>query len=165
MKKPVVNLTSWEYQDALTEAYKRLSVWVGGHSYKHRDPREANVLGACGEAAAAKYLGLDYVRRDDWKPHDADLGHDIEVKTAFNLVLILQGNNDRTRRYVLVTKQKNRGYHYIIEGWAYGWEVFANGILHPAGSERGGKHGSYWLDGRLLHDPEELRATVLLEHI
>ena len=161
----IINLTSWEYGEALREAHKRLSVWVGGHSYTHHSPKEANILGACGEAAAAKYLGLDYVRRDDWKPYDADLGHDIEVKTSYNPVLILQGNNDRHRRYVCVTKQKHRGYHYTIHGWAYGWEVFQNGILHPPGSERGGKHGSYWLDARFLHDPEELKATVVLEQI
>lgn len=163
--KQIINLTSGEYQDALAEAYKRHRVWVGGHSYKHTDQREANVLGACGEAAAAKYLGLNYVRRDDWKPYDADLDFDIEVKTSFGPVLILQGNNDRNRRYVLVTKQKHRGFHYEIHGWAYGWEVFQHGTLHPAGSERGGKHGSYWLDARMLHDPEELRASVVLEQI
>jgi hypothetical protein len=161
--KKIINLTSWEYGEALREAHYRHANWKGGHSYQHHDQREANVLGVCGEAAAAKYLMLDYVRGTDWTPGMADLGHDIEVKTSFNPVLILQGNNNRHRRYICVTKQKNKGFHYVIEGWAYGSEVFQNGILHPPGSPRGGKHGSHWLDARMLHDPEELRASLLLE--
>lgn len=161
----IVNLTSWEYQDALREAHYRHRNWKGGHSYQHHDQREANVLGVCGEAAAAKYLKLDYVRGDAWEPYMADLGNDIEVKTSFEPILILQGNNNRHRRYVCVTKQKNKGYHYQIHGWAYGFEVFQNGILHPPGSPRGGKHGSHWLDARMLHDIQELRASVLLEQI
>lgn len=161
----IVNLTSWEYQDALREAYYRHNNWKGGHSYQHHDQRGANVLGVCGEAAAGKYLGLDYVRRDDWQPGKADLGHDIEVKTTYYQNLIVMGNNDPDRRYVFVVKQRHRGYHYEIRGWAYGWEVMQEGIHYPPGSERGGKHGSYWLDSRMLHPIEELKASLLLEQI
>ena len=165
---PIINLTSWEYQDACKEAYKRLNVWVGEHSYIDRNMQDANVLGACGEAAVAKWLRLDYVRRDDWQAGDPALYPDIEVKTSHlygehRPRLILQGNNRPERRYVLVTKQRHRGYHYTIEGWAYGWEVFETGIEYQPDSGRGGRFGSYWLDPRMLHDPEELRASVLLE--
>lgn len=161
--KPVVHLTSWEYGEALREAFYRHDNWKGGHSYQHHDQREANVLGVTGEAAAAKYLGLSYVRGTDWEPYMADLGNDIEVKTSYNPTLILQGNNNRDRRYLLVVKQKHRGYHFTIQGWAYGWQVFQDGILHPPGSPRGGKHGSYWLDASMLYDPQELKASVMLD--
>lgn len=161
MKRPVVNLTTWEYGEALREAHYRHSNWKGGHSYQHHNQRDANILGVVGEAAAGKYLGLSYVRGTDWQPYMADLGEDIEVKTSQIPVLILQGNNNRDRRYLLVRKDPKRGYHFIMQGWAYGWEVFQDGVLHPAGSPRGGKHGSYWLDVEMLHDAEELRASVL----
>lgn len=165
MKLPTVYLTRWETGEAMRDAYKRTRRWVGDHQLWTDSLDNVNVQGALGEAAAAKYLGLSWVRKDDWQAGDSDLSHDIEVKTTMYEHLIIQGNNKLDRRYVLVQKQRGKGYHYTILGWAYGDEIVANGTHYPPGSERGGKYGSYWLDYRMLRDPAELRASVLLEQI
>lgn len=165
MKLPTVYLTRWETSEAMRDAYQRTDRWVGDQQLWTDTLDNVNVLGALGEAAAAKYFGLAYVRKDDWEAGNSDLSHNIEVKTTTYEHLIIQGNNSLERRYVLVQKQSGRGNHYTIMGWAYGHEIAAWGTYYAPGSERGGKYGSYWLNYRMLHDPAELKAQLVLEQI
>ena len=165
MKLPTVYLTRWETGEAMRDAYQRTKRWVGNHQLWTDTLDNVNVQGALGEAAAAKYFGLSYVRKDQWQAGDSDLSNDIEVKTTMYDHLIIQGNNKLSRRYVLVQKQRDKGYHYTIMGWAYGHEIAAWGTYYAPASERGGKYGSYWLEARMLHDPAELKAQLVLEQI
>lgn len=163
-----INLTTWEYGDACREAARRVANYTKlgiDHEFIQGNLYNRNVLGVCGELAVGKWLGLLPKFVGEWEPGVADLGDDIEVRTASYyrepLYLVLRGNAKTDRRYVLVVKTPNRGYHYDIVGWAYGSEVFEQGKHEPAETERGGRHGSYWMDARLLRDPEELKASVL----
>ena len=165
MKLPTVYLNRWETGEAMRDAYQRTSRWVGDHQLWTDSLDNVNVHGALGEAAASKYFGLSWVRKDDWEAGDSDLSHNIEVKTTMYEHLIIQGNNKLDRRYVLVQKQRGKGYHYTIMGWAWGHEIAQSGTYYAPGSERGGKYGCYWLNYKMLHHPADLKAEIVLEQI
>lgn len=165
MKLPTVYLNRWETGEAIRDAYYRTNRWVGDHQLWTDTLDNVNVQGALGEAAAAKYFGLRWVRKQDWEAGDSDLEHNIEIKTTIYDNLIMQGNNKLDRRYVLVQKQKGRGFHYTIMGWATGHEIVESGTYYAPGSERGGKYGSYWLPSAMLHHPADLKAQIVLEQI
>ena len=163
-----MNLTAWEYSDALRESSRRVANYAKlgiDHEFIQGNIYDRNIIGVCGEVAVGKWLGLLPKFVGEWKPGVADLGDDIEVRTAARyrdpLFLWLRGNADPNRRYVLVVKTPNKGYHYDIVGWTYGSEVFEHGKHYPPNAENGGRHGSYVLDARMLRDPEELKASVL----
>ena len=163
-----VNITSWEYSDAMREASRRLANYAKlgiEHEFLQGNLYDRNIIGVCGELAVGKWLGLLPKFVGEWQPGVADLGEDIEVRTASRyrdpLYLFLRGNADPNRRYVLVVKTPNKGYHYDIVGWTYGSDVFANGKYYPPDKMNNGRHGVYVLDSRMLLDPEELKASVL----
>jgi hypothetical protein len=163
-----INLTSWEYQNALREAHRRVQNYerLGiRHEFIQGNIGYRNELGVCGEFAVGKWLGLEAHRVDTWEPGVADLGDDIEVRTAAYyrdpLYLVIRGNAHLERRFVLVVKTPSKGYHYDVVGWCYGTDAVEHGRYERPDSEKGGRHGAYWYDARILRDPEELKASLL----
>jgi hypothetical protein len=163
-----INLTSWEYQDALREAHRRVNNYIElgiVHEFEQGDIYERNIIGTCGEFAVAKWLGLKVHLVDTWAPGVPDLGDDIEVRTAARyrdpMYLVIRGNAHFERRFVYVVKTPNKGYHYDIVGWCYGTDAVEHGRYEKPDTNKGGRHGAYWYDARMLRDPEELKASLL----
>lgn len=92
----------------------------------HERRAEHDFIGAVGEIAVAKWLGLDA-----WRPlvdvfHDrADCGLDVEVRaTTFeDGCLILRDNDPPERSYVLATVRLEHPARVVLRGWALGRDV------------------------------------------
>lgn len=81
--------------------------------------REA--AGVCAEIAVAKWLGLKLALRLNSFHNEADIGHDIEVRSILNPQrgLALRKNDNMTRRFILVHVGRCKAK---LLGWIYGYE-------------------------------------------
>jgi len=162
-----INLTRWEYDDALREAHRRVTNYdtLGiEHEFIQGNIDYRNVLGVCGEYAVSKWLGIPLKTVDVWEPGMADIDDDIEVRTTDYTApryMVIRGNAHLERRFVLVQKVPKMGYHYDILGWCYGEDAVEHGRYEKPNTEFGGRHGAYWHDIRMLRDPDELKASVM----
>jgi hypothetical protein len=83
--------------------------------------REVN--GILAELVIGRAFSKDYMVGINTFHKQADVGHDIEVRSSTdpNRPLTVRDNDDLSRRYVLVISDVMRGY--IVKGWVYGYEA------------------------------------------
>jgi len=83
--------------------------------------REVNSVLA--ELVIGRAFTKDYMVGINTFHRQADVGHDIEVRSSANpsQALTIRDNDDLARRYVLVISDVMRGY--IVRGWVYGHEA------------------------------------------
>jgi hypothetical protein len=92
---------------------------------------EIHLLGAAGEMAVASYLGLKHelYKESEAKRGSDDLpGMDVKTRSKHAYDLIVQKNEDSSKKFVLVTIECQKTF---IHGWCYGHEAM---------------QGQYWAD-------------------
>lgn len=102
---------------------------------------EAHILGARGEMAAAKGLGIYWAAGVNTF-HEADLGMDIQVRT--NKIpgddLWLREGDNPEHFYILV--QADASPRFVVVGWLLGAEGMVSTYLGPSKDHQG--HGKTW---------------------
>lgn len=85
---------------------------------------ERTINGILAELVVGRSLGNKfYLPATNTFHKQADVGHDIEVRSSTNLgsPLWIRDNDDKARRYVLVICDAMKGF--IARGWVYGYEA------------------------------------------
>lgn len=131
--------TEEERKQAMEEGMRRQSVneakglrgrnnaaWQGSKAL------EIHLLGAAGEMAVASYLGMkdSLYKESEARRGSDDLPGGIDVKTRSKTKydLIVQKNEDPSKKFVLVTIENQKT---LLHGWCYGAEAM---------------EGKYWAD-------------------
>ena len=120
--------TAEERRLAMEEGIRRQSVnEAKGLRGRNKGPRfgdkalEVHLLGAAGEMAVASYMGLKehlYTEKEARRGSD-DLpgGIDVKTRSKHKYDLLVQRNENPSRKFVLVTIQDQKT---LIHGWAFG---------------------------------------------
>jgi hypothetical protein len=88
------------------------------HGINPEDGWRAHIEGACGELAAAKFLGRYWDGSVDTFRSLPDLGNvEIRTRSKHNYDLIIRTDDDPTKYYILVT---GAAPHYRVQGWIKG---------------------------------------------
>lgn len=96
---------------------------------RNRGPRygqkalDVHLLGAAGEMAVASYLGMKqflYQETEAKRGSDDLPGIDVKTRSRHDYQLIVQKNEDPSKKFVLVTIQNQKT---LIWGWCYGKEA------------------------------------------
>lgn len=88
---------------------------------------ERTINGILAELVVGRSLGDKfYLPSTNTFHRQADVGHDIEVRSSTNLgsPLWIRDNDDKARRYVLVICDAMKGF--ITRGWVYGYEAMTD---------------------------------------
>lgn len=129
MAPPKVTLTPQELNQAsflgLSRQYKAMtsqnrdSVW----EKPYHESLSAHVVGAMGEMAVAKWLGIWYSFSEGTYKTDTDLSGDLEVRTRTNTdwSLLVRPQDKDESKFVLVTTSD--GNSLILHGWISGAEA------------------------------------------
>lgn len=122
--------TDEERQAATEEGHRRQRVnEEKGLRGRNRGPRfgqkalDVHLLGAAGEMAVASFLGLKHelYKETEAKRGSDDLpGIDVKTRSRHSYDLIVQAKEDPSKKFVLVTIEKQRT---LIHGWCYGGEA------------------------------------------
>jgi hypothetical protein len=122
--------TEEERKQAMSEGLRRQSVneskglrGRNGGAWKGGKALDIHLLGAAGEVAVASYLGLkEYLFKEtEAKRGSDDLpGIDVKTRSKKSYDLIVQKNEDPSKKFVLVTIQDQET---LIHGWCYGSEA------------------------------------------
>lgn len=122
--------TDEERQAATEEGHRRQRVnEEKGLRGRNRGPRfgqkalDVHLLGAAGEMAVASFLGLKHelYKETEAKRGSDDLpGIDVKTRSRHSYDLIVQAKEDPSKKFVLVTIEKQRT---LIHGWCYGEEA------------------------------------------
>ena len=107
-------------RQAVNEA-KRLRGRNGGASFGSR-ALDIHLLGAAGEMAVASYLGMKHelYKEVEAKRGSDDLpGIDVKTRSKSRYDLIVQKNEDPSKKFVLVTIENQQT---LLHGWCYGHE-------------------------------------------
>lgn len=119
-----------ERQQAYAEGLRRQSVneakslrGRNGGAWKGTKALDMHILGAAGEMAVASYLGLkDALYKESQAKRGSDdlPGIDIKTRSKHSYDLIVQKNENPTKKFVLVTIEQRTTF---IHGWCYGKEA------------------------------------------
>jgi hypothetical protein len=107
-------------RQAVNEA-KRLRGRNGGASFGSK-ALDIHLLGAAGEMAVASYLGMKHelYKETEAKRGSDDLpGIDVKTRSKSRYDLIVQKNEDPSKKFVLVTIENQQT---LLHGWCYGHE-------------------------------------------
>ena len=105
-------------RQAVNEA-KRLRGRNGGASFGGK-ALDIHLLGAAGEMAVASYLGMKHelYKETEAKKGSDDLpGIDVKTRSKSRYDLIIQKNEDPSKKFVLVTIENQQTF---LHGWCYG---------------------------------------------
>ena len=105
-------------RQAVNEA-KRLRGRNGGASFGSK-ALDIHLLGAAGEMAVASYLGMKHelYKEVEAKRGSDDLpGIDVKTRSKSRYDLIIQKNEDPSKKFVLVTIENQQTF---LHGWCYG---------------------------------------------
>jgi hypothetical protein len=134
---------------SLQQAFKERG---GAENEDHVRQIGFNILGACGELAAAKALHRFWFMGVNDKKEDPDVFPDIQIRTRSqnDWDLKLTDKDPAEHRYVLVVGHEP---HFRIAGWIWGHEGFK-----IAESKDYGNRGSpaMWVPQNKLYDAREL---------
>jgi hypothetical protein len=111
------------------------------------DPWTLHRLGAFGELAVAKHLGIYWPASVNAAKNEPDLPPDIQVRTRGHLFhdLIVRDDDRDDHRYVLVTGQAP---NFMVHGYIYGYEA----RVPTWRLDRGGRGAPcYWVPQSALH--------------
>ena len=100
---------------------KRLRGRNGGASFGSK-ALDIHLLGAAGEMAVASYLGMKHelYKEVEAKRGSDDLpGIDVKTRSKSRYDLIVQKNEDPSKKFVLVTIENQQT---LLHGWCYGHE-------------------------------------------
>jgi hypothetical protein len=107
-----VTLDPWEFKACVDVANIRMAVsndsnlnHASTYQRDHLTRIQQEILGACGEMAVCKHLGLFWTPSVNTFHHEPDIPPDIEVRSTDRLdgSLIVRDNDPPDRRYFLVT--------------------------------------------------------------
>lgn len=114
---------------------------------------EIHLLGAAGEMAVASHLGMKdrlYEESEAKRGSDDLPGIDVKTRSKHSYDLIVQGNEDPCKKFVLVTIEKQKT---LIHGWCYGREAMQE--QYWADPARG--RPAYFVPKEKLRSIEELQ--------
>lgn len=113
---------------------------------------EVHLLGAAGEMAVASYLGMKehlYQEKEARRGSDDLPGIDVKTRSRAHYDLIVQKNEDPSKKFVLVTIENQQT---LLHGWCYGHE--AMDARYWADPARG--RPAYFVPQSALHSMEIL---------
>lgn len=159
MNGVTIELTSEETKWAMNEGKRAAKECVGFKKYNVLDPLTAHRIGAAGEIAVNKYLGLKWRGFDLNRRHEPDATL-CEVRCATRQTHRLLFNDrdweKRHRKFVLAITLGNR--RILLKGWAFGFE----GMIDEYLFEREQFIEKIWaLPNHKLHPMDELKKETI----
>jgi hypothetical protein len=157
-----IRLTSYEYQMARRVGLERQTKAVENkrvprNGMKQEDGWKFHVEGACGEAAAAKFLNVFFSGSVEIFTGKPDLEPNIEVKTrsSHSYDLLIRKHEDLSQVFVLVT---GTAPDFWIRGWGIGSDLVSDEYLQSYGN----RPAAWFIPvGRLSTDWTELKKTYI----
>ncbi len=114
---------------------------------------EVHLLGAAGEMAVASYLGMKehlYLEKEARRGSDDLPGMDIKTRSKSCYDLIVQRNEDPSKKFVLVTIENQQT---LLHGWCYGHEAMDERYWSDPARGR----PAYFVPQAILHPMEKLK--------
>lgn len=125
-----------------------------GGAWQGSKALDIHLLGAAGEMAVASYLGMKsflYQEKEAKRGSDDLPGIDVKTRSKHKYDLIVQKNEDPSKKFVLVTIEEKK---ILIHGWCYGKDAMQEQFW--ADPARG--RPAYFVSKEILSHIDELKG-------